>query len=662
MNGERTRKKKRKTETEKKTEMKHPKYAAVQNLGPERHLELNPRVASRIRIFEELIRANNANNGAVHPGGHGGAPAKKQRWRQPAGQSTRPPLAPTFSSSSSTSSSSSAGSPRLQRAPRATAAAAAKPVTSTSSTSASTFRAVKTSSSAATETTGARLPLWRRRCSQHLLDGSNLSLAGSSSSGYLSSATPEPAESGTPPTRADAGCDAEERQIEREIFSRFSTDDDDDEDEDEIQWSDLDGRAAADSDPTLSADVEVLTPPYPSSFHLFSDWIEIYLLSGHSVVSCLLFLRTRFHCTRKILLPKMCRLLRGSMRLVVVVVGGGMGAIGATTLGQFCEQIQKCEPNGTKWGRVSGKCQRNVERKRRVSLLSAGNGGRHSHAANFSGLPSSSDSRRWRNYYLRGKRLPNNSRIDHRFPSSSSPQILLHSTYFFYFMNPAPIFPSVFIVFICSATKAVNECDLIAISFFRATLACRWARFSGTPRTGWYCVPNRIIIQLFLDIFPRRSAVTSGGSAGRASRQPSRSFPSAMPRLLGPQTAGQTQSTFLDLISNQILSYHVNDIHTIPFFSSDCECFFYGRLFFPSFSSSQCNILVHPFRVKTKRDSADGLGFELTQVQDTAIRCIQRNVRKLQAVRAWPWWRLMLRLSPLLNVHRTEEELKSRTV
>ncbi|XP_046442459.1 unconventional myosin-XVIIIa-like isoform X2 [Daphnia pulex] len=49
------------------------------------------------------------------------------------------------------------------------------------------------------------------------------------------------------------------------------------------------------------------------------------------------------------------------------------------------------------------------------------------------------------------------------------------------------------------------------------------------------------------------------------------------------------------------------------------------------------------------------------KVQDVAIRCIQRNVRKLQAVRVWPWWRLMLRLSPLLNVHRTEEELKART-
>lgn len=53
---------------------------------------------------------------------------------------------------------------------------------------------------------------------------------------------------------------------------------------------------------------------------------------------------------------------------------------------------------------------------------------------------------------------------------------------------------------------------------------------------------------------------------------------------------------------------------------------------------------------------------EIAQVQDVAIRCIQRNVRKLQAIQVWPWWRLMLRLSPLLNVHRTEEELKARTV
>ncbi|KAK4877864.1 hypothetical protein RN001_010370 [Aquatica leii] len=53
----------------------------------------------------------------------------------------------------------------------------------------------------------------------------------------------------------------------------------------------------------------------------------------------------------------------------------------------------------------------------------------------------------------------------------------------------------------------------------------------------------------------------------------------------------------------------------------------------------------------------------LTQrkLQDLAVRCIQRNVRKFIAVRDWPWWRLLVRVTPLLNVHRTEEELKNKT-
>ncbi|CAG0916347.1 unnamed protein product [Notodromas monacha] len=49
------------------------------------------------------------------------------------------------------------------------------------------------------------------------------------------------------------------------------------------------------------------------------------------------------------------------------------------------------------------------------------------------------------------------------------------------------------------------------------------------------------------------------------------------------------------------------------------------------------------------------------RVEDVAIRCIQRNVSKYLAVRSWPWWRLYTKVAPLLNVHRTEEELKSRT-
>jgi myosin-18 len=30
-------------------------------------------------------------------------------------------------------------------------------------------------------------------------------------------------------------------------------------------------------------------------------------------------------------------------------------------------------------------------------------------------------------------------------------------------------------------------------------------------------------------------------------------------------------------------------------------------------------------------------------------------------VRDWPWWRLLVRVTPLLNVHRTEEQLKIAT-
>jgi myosin-18 len=50
------------------------------------------------------------------------------------------------------------------------------------------------------------------------------------------------------------------------------------------------------------------------------------------------------------------------------------------------------------------------------------------------------------------------------------------------------------------------------------------------------------------------------------------------------------------------------------------------------------------------------------KLQDLAVRCIQRNVRKFLMVRDWPWWRLLVRVTPLLNVHRTEEELRMKTV
>ncbi|XP_041455725.1 unconventional myosin-XVIIIa-like isoform X2 [Lytechinus variegatus] len=48
------------------------------------------------------------------------------------------------------------------------------------------------------------------------------------------------------------------------------------------------------------------------------------------------------------------------------------------------------------------------------------------------------------------------------------------------------------------------------------------------------------------------------------------------------------------------------------------------------------------------------------KVQKLAITCIQRNVRKFLAVKNWPWWRLVTKVLPLLDVHRTEEELKMK--
>ncbi|XP_058119402.1 unconventional myosin-XVIIIa isoform X2 [Anopheles ziemanni] len=49
------------------------------------------------------------------------------------------------------------------------------------------------------------------------------------------------------------------------------------------------------------------------------------------------------------------------------------------------------------------------------------------------------------------------------------------------------------------------------------------------------------------------------------------------------------------------------------------------------------------------------------RLQELAVRCIQRNVRAFLKVRDWPWWRLLVRVMPLLAVHRTEEQLKAAT-
>ncbi|XP_046371611.2 unconventional myosin-XVIIIa-like isoform X3 [Haliotis rufescens] len=50
---------------------------------------------------------------------------------------------------------------------------------------------------------------------------------------------------------------------------------------------------------------------------------------------------------------------------------------------------------------------------------------------------------------------------------------------------------------------------------------------------------------------------------------------------------------------------------------------------------------------------------EKLRVQHLAVNCIQKNVRKYMFIRDWEWWRLYTKVQPLLNVHRTEEELRN---
>ncbi|XP_041350261.1 unconventional myosin-XVIIIa-like isoform X3 [Gigantopelta aegis] len=50
------------------------------------------------------------------------------------------------------------------------------------------------------------------------------------------------------------------------------------------------------------------------------------------------------------------------------------------------------------------------------------------------------------------------------------------------------------------------------------------------------------------------------------------------------------------------------------------------------------------------------------RVQHLAVNCIQKNVRKYMSIRDWEWWRLYTKVQPLLNVHRTEEELHNLEV
>lgn len=43
-----------------------------------------------------------------------------------------------------------------------------------------------------------------------------------------------------------------------------------------------------------------------------------------------------------------------------------------------------------------------------------------------------------------------------------------------------------------------------------------------------------------------------------------------------------------------------------------------------------------------------------------AVAVLQRNIRKYLFLRDWKWWKLYTKVKPLLNVARTEDELRQK--
>uniref|UniRef100_H2TRU4 Myosin XVIIIA n=1 Tax=Takifugu rubripes TaxID=31033 RepID=H2TRU4_TAKRU len=52
--------------------------------------------------------------------------------------------------------------------------------------------------------------------------------------------------------------------------------------------------------------------------------------------------------------------------------------------------------------------------------------------------------------------------------------------------------------------------------------------------------------------------------------------------------------------------------------------------------------------------------FKKRKIQDLAIRCIQKNIKKNHGVKDWPWWKLLTTVQPLIKVQLTEEQMRSK--
>ncbi|XP_078278614.1 myosin-XVIIIa isoform X4 [Rhinoraja longicauda] len=52
--------------------------------------------------------------------------------------------------------------------------------------------------------------------------------------------------------------------------------------------------------------------------------------------------------------------------------------------------------------------------------------------------------------------------------------------------------------------------------------------------------------------------------------------------------------------------------------------------------------------------------FKKRKIQDLAIRCIQKNIKKNKGVKNWPWWKVFTTVRPLIEVQLTEEQIRGK--
>uniref|UniRef100_A0A672QWM6 Myosin XVIIIA n=1 Tax=Sinocyclocheilus grahami TaxID=75366 RepID=A0A672QWM6_SINGR len=52
--------------------------------------------------------------------------------------------------------------------------------------------------------------------------------------------------------------------------------------------------------------------------------------------------------------------------------------------------------------------------------------------------------------------------------------------------------------------------------------------------------------------------------------------------------------------------------------------------------------------------------FKKRKIQNLAIRCIQKNIKKNRGVKGWPWWKLFTTVRPLIEVQLSEEQIRGK--